>query len=200
MVDLTSIRTVAMLEGLAQSHLDELGAIACEVQASAGERLIARGEPAETFYIAKEGTFALTVGLRRLGTTVELGVEEKGAGAALGWSALVPPHEAIYSCYCTADGSLFAFPRAELARLMSANLELGGLFMVNLSRLIGDRVRVMQDLWVDEVQQSLARVEYWTHREITDHVTHATEPKRNPRRGARRLFGRGGGSHPSETP
>jgi len=196
MTDLAPIRNAPMLEGLAESHIAELGAVAAERQARGGERLFSRGEAADTFYIVKDGTFALTVALRRLGSTVELGVEEKRSGDALGWSALVAPHQAIYSCFCTEDGSLISFSRAPLERLLSADSELGGRFLQNLGRLVGDRVRAMQDLWIDEIQHSMARVNYWTHAEVTTHVTHAIDTGRKEHRASRRLFGRGSGSPP----
>jgi hypothetical protein len=44
---------------------------------------------------------------------------------------------------------------------------LGTKLLHNLNELIGTRVRVLQDLWLDEVSQSMARVQHWTHTELT---------------------------------
>jgi CRP-like cAMP-binding protein len=167
-----------MLEGLSESHLGELGAIATERHAHEGERLFKRGDVAETFYVVVDGAFALTVALRRLDAPVELGVEEKRAGDALGWSALVAPHDSIYSCFCTEPGSVAAFPREQLEARLASDPELARRFLTNLSRTIGDRVRALQNLWIDEIQQSMSRVNHWTHEAITSHVIEALETDR----------------------
>jgi CRP-like cAMP-binding protein len=177
-MDLAPIRGTSMLQGLTASHLDELGAIATEQQALEGQRLFKRGEVADTFYIVMDGVFALTVALRRLDAPVELGVEEKRPGDALGWSALVAPHDSTYSCYCTETGSVAAFPRNQLEAQLESDPELARRFLTNLARTVGDRVRALQNLWIDEIQQSMARINYWTHEKITSHISEALDAGR----------------------
>jgi hypothetical protein len=99
-----------------------------------------------------------------------MAVEEKGALDAFGWSSLVEPRTSIYSCYCIEAGAAIAFPRKQLEALMMSNRRLGEEFLHNLNELIGTRVRVMQELWLDEVSQSMARVQHWTHTELTNHL------------------------------
>lgn len=177
-MDLAPIRGTSMLEGLNTSHLDELGAIATEQQALEGQRLFKRGEVADTFYIVMDGVFTLTVALRRLDAPVELGVEEKRPGDALGWSALVAPHDSTYSCFCTEPGSVAAFPRSPLEARLASDPEFARLFLTNLSRTVGNRVRALQKLWIEEIQQSMARVNYWTHDKITSHINEALDTGR----------------------
>jgi CRP-like cAMP-binding protein len=200
MVDFEPIRHATILEGLAPSHIGELAAIATVQKLRVGERLFTRGEPGAAFYIVQDGEFTLTVGLRRLGTTVELAVEEKSRGDALGWSALVAPHESIYSCFCTGNGSLVAFPREALEALLSSDAEFGRRFMSNLSQLVGNRVRGVQDLWIEEIQQSMARVQYWTHRDVTHRFEEAMKPRLEQPRSPRRFFRRGRGAPPPTAP
>ena len=97
MVDLAPIRDARILEGLTDSDLVALAAIAEREQVRRGERLFVRGEAAEGFYIVEEGGFALTVVRRTLDDHVETAVEELGAGEAFGWSALVDPRRSIYT-------------------------------------------------------------------------------------------------------
>lgn len=177
-MDLAPIRGTSMLQGLTTSHLDELGSIATEQQALEGQRLFKRGEVADAFYIVMDGVFTLTVALRRLDAPVELGVEEKRPGDALGWSALVAPHDSTYSCFCTETGSVAAFPRKELEAQLASDPELAHRFMTNLAQTVGDRVRALQNLWIEEIQQSMARVNYWTHDKITSHVNDALDTDR----------------------
>lgn len=177
MVNLASIEKADILRGLTKADLAELGAIACEQEFNRRDCLFKRGEEAETFYIATRGRFALTVDLRVFDSHVDLAVEEKGALDAFGWSSLVEPRTAIYSGYCTEDGAVVAFPRERLEALMTTNRRLGEGLLHNLNELIGSRLRVLQQLWLDEVEQSMARVQHWSQTELTARwATAMTEP------------------------
>jgi CRP-like cAMP-binding protein len=133
---------------------------------------------ADTFYIVKEGRFALTVMLRVLDGEVEAAIEEIVAGGALGWSALVEPHVSIYSAYCTEDGSVAALPGGDMEALMSSDEGIGHRFSRSLSELVGSRVRVLQDLWIQEIQQSMLRVSFWTHTKTSRDWETAVRPPR----------------------
>ncbi len=181
MVDLAPIRHARILEGLTDSDLAALAAIAEREQFRGGERLFVRGEEAERFYIVESGGFALTVVLRALDDHVETVVEELGAGEAFGWSALVEPRRSIYSGYCTSDGTVVSFPGTALEALMATEEGLGFRLSVNLNRLIGSRVRVLQDLWIAEVEHSTSRVKFWLANELSRRWTVAVHPPRKHR-------------------
>jgi CRP-like cAMP-binding protein len=178
MFDLSSLRGAAILQGLSESHLDQLGTIGREIEVQKGNRLISRGGDADQFYIVNRGRFALTITLRLFGERVEFAVDAKGAGDALGWSAVVAPNESIYSVYCMADGSVVAFPGEDLMKLVSEDAVLCHRFLCNLSELIGSRMRFLQDLWVAEVEKSTASVSYWTNSELTQAWLTAIKPPR----------------------
>jgi CRP-like cAMP-binding protein len=189
MVDLSSVQNAAILEGLDPSHLGQLAAIANELNTRAGDRLFSRGQRADTFYIAKRGRFALALPLRVLGGQTDMAVEEKGSLDAFGWSSLVEPHESIYSAFCTFDGSVFTFPGSALKQLMATNDHLGQQLSANLNALIGARVRAVQDLWIDEVEHSISRVNYWTQNEMTNRL-HSAVKHRPPLAGGWRQSAR----------
>ena len=177
MLDLSSIGNADVLRGLTQEDLAELGSIANEQEFERKDLLFERGEAAENFYIATRGQFALTVNLRLFDRHVEMAVEEKGERDAFGWSSLVEPRTSIYSGYCTEDGAAVVLPREQLESLMVSNRRLGEEFLHNLNELIGTRVRVLQQLWLDEVSQSTARVLHWSHSELsTQWSTAMTQP------------------------
>lgn len=167
MVDLSSIAEADILRGLTKEDLVELGAIACEQEFARRDCLFKRGEEAKTFYIATRGRFALTVAIRYFDRDAEMAIEEKDALDAFGWSSLVTPRTSIYSGYCMEDGAAVAFARDPLEALMTTHPDLGTKLLHNLNELIGARVRVLQNLWLDEVSQSMARVQHWTHTELT---------------------------------
>jgi CRP-like cAMP-binding protein len=173
MVDLHSIKNAAILEGLGEADLDLLFTISDQTETRAGERLFTRGEHATTLYIAIQGDFALTLPMRELGEPREIVVEEKGALEAFGWSALVEPYTSIYSAYCTSDGAVLTLPADELQQLMAAHDQLGRRLSSNLNVLIGARVRAAQDLWIDEVEHSHARVGFWAHSQMNSRLQRA---------------------------
>ena len=189
MVDLSSIARADVLRELTREDLVELGAVGDEQEFQRRDYLFKRGEGAKTFYIATRGRFALTVALRLFDRYVEMAVEEKGALDAFGWSSLVEPRTSIYSGYCIEDGAAVAFPRDRLEALMTTNSRVGAKLLHNINELIGSRVRVLQNLWLDEVEQSMARVQHWTHTDLTTRWSAAmTEPSSRPvRRWFRRI-------------
>lgn len=189
MVDLSSIHEAAILNGFTEPDLEKLGAIAYEKETQKGEQLFSRGMNADTFYIVKQGRFSLTILLRVLDGETEAAIEEIVAGGALGWSALVEPHESIYSVYCTEDGSVVALPRGALEALMSSDEGLGHRFSRNLSELVGGRVRVIQDLLIQEIQQSMLRVSFWTHSKTSTDWQTAVRPPRKHRFSSRKSSG-----------
>jgi CRP-like cAMP-binding protein len=195
MVDLASIRGARMLEGLDASDLAALAAIAEPERVEQGHCLFARGGEADRFYIVVDGEFALTVSLRALDDEVELAVEALGPGDAFGWSSLVEPYRSIYSAYCTAEGSVVSFPRKSLEVVMAGDTGLGFRFAANLNRLIGSRVRVLQDLWIGEIEQSISRVHFWSESELSARWDAAVHPDRH-HGGRRRLFWRRGHGAP----
>jgi len=176
MVDLSTIASAEALRGLTTDDLAELGAIASTQEFERRDRLFKRGDEAETFYIATRGRFSLTVDLRFFDGHVEMAVEEKAALDAFGWSSLVEPRTSIYSGYCMEDGAVVAFPRKPLEALMTSNRSLGEELMHNLNALIGARARALQQLWIDEVSQSTARVLHWSHTELSTQWATAMSP------------------------
>jgi CRP-like cAMP-binding protein len=120
----------------------------------------------------------LTIQVRALDEPFEMPIEEKVAGEALGWSALVEPHRSIYSAYCTEDGSVVAFSRGDLEELLSSDPILGQHFLHNLNQLIGSRIRPLQQLWIEEIERSIERVEYWSHSKLSDEWADAVKPSR----------------------
>jgi CRP/FNR family transcriptional regulator len=178
MVDLSSIQNAAIFEGVGQSEIRKLESIARVEQAAKGDCLFSHGDAADTFYLVNDGKFALTIQVRALDEHFEMPIEEKVAGEALGWSALVEPHRSIYSAYCTQDGSVVAFSRGDLEELLSSDPNLGQHFLHNLNQLIGSRIRPLQQLWIEEIERSIERVEYWSHSKLSDEWADAVKPSR----------------------
>jgi CRP-like cAMP-binding protein len=177
-----------MFEGITDAELAGLEAIAHLEEIKRGERLFSRGEAAEKFYIVRDGAFSLALPLRRRERIVDLDVEEKGTGEALGWSSLVAPYRSVYSCYCTADGSLFSFRQAEMLELMSSTSKLGIRIGINLNRLIAGCFQSLQIQWIEEVEKSEESADHWSRAEVASHFALAVRTPRKKRPSGPRLF------------
>jgi CRP-like cAMP-binding protein len=178
MLDLASIQNAALLADLTQSEIRALEGIGRVEQTEKGQCLFTHGEAADTLYLVKDGRFALTIQVRALDEHFEMPVEEIRVGEALGWSALVEPHQSIYSAYCTRSGSVIAFSRGDLEALMDSDPNLGHHFSRNLNQLIGSRIRPLQQLWIEEIERSIERVEYWSNTKLSDEWADAVKPAR----------------------
>ncbi len=66
-------------------------------------------------------------------------------GEAVGWSALVPPHQYRLSGYCKGDTTLLEIDRGTLQTVFETNYHLAYLFMRNIAALTGERLNHVQD-------------------------------------------------------
>jgi CRP-like cAMP-binding protein len=80
---------VPLLAGMSTEELELLAGCASNVRFEAGDVIFREGDPADTFYVLRQGTVALeTFAPARGGMTIET-IE---AGEVLGWSWLFPPY------------------------------------------------------------------------------------------------------------
>ncbi|MBE0574629.1 MAG: cyclic nucleotide-binding domain-containing protein [Desulfuromonadales bacterium] len=66
-------------------------------------------------------------------------------GAAVGWSAIVPPHQYRLSGYCRGETTLLEVDRETLQVLFETNYHLAYIFMRNIAILTGERLHHVQD-------------------------------------------------------
>ena len=168
MADLTAVNRSWILEGLTESDLAALAGIAHDVEMKVGQCMFARGDLAVTLFIAKEGAVTLTHGLRVFENVVQTAAEELGSREPFCWSALVEPYNCLYSAYCVEEGSAIAFPREALETLMASEPTLAAHFARMASRLVARRLRALQDLWFEEIEQNMARIEHWSRRKTNE--------------------------------
>ena len=80
---------VPLLADLPAEQLELLAGCASNVHVDAGAVLFREGDPADVFYVVREGTVALELYAPPRGS---LTIETIGSGELLGWSWLVPPY------------------------------------------------------------------------------------------------------------
>lgn len=80
---------VPLLADLPAEQLELLAGCASNVHVRAGAGLFREGDPADVFYVVREGTVALELHAPPRGS---LTIETIGSGELLGWSWLFPPY------------------------------------------------------------------------------------------------------------
>ena len=72
-------------------------------------------------------------------------IASRKPGAAIGWSAIVPPHKYRLSGYCRGETTLLEIDRDAQQVLFETNYHLGYIFMRNIAILTGERLLQVQD-------------------------------------------------------
>jgi CRP-like cAMP-binding protein len=80
---------VPFLAGLGRSELELLAGCARNVHFDDGDVLFREGEPADTFYVVRQGSVALEI---HAPTRGGMTIETIDAGDVIGWSWLFPPY------------------------------------------------------------------------------------------------------------
>jgi CRP-like cAMP-binding protein len=79
----------AVFAGMAPEHLSLIAGCAKNVRFAPGEQLFRQGEPADTFYLVREGVVSTEIWVPGRGG---VRVETIEAGEIAGWSWLIPPY------------------------------------------------------------------------------------------------------------
>ncbi len=66
-------------------------------------------------------------------------------GAAVGWSAIVPPHIYTLSGHCRGETTLLEIDRDKMTEIFETNYHLAYIFMRNIAGLTGERLHHVQD-------------------------------------------------------
>jgi CRP-like cAMP-binding protein len=145
--------TMELLKGLGEDEADALVALGSRVALPAGSVLFALGEAADRAYAIVSGRVSLTLPMQVGDREQDVLVEERTAGETVGWSALVPPHRFTLTATALIDSDVIAFPRAALLDHFAANPAIGLVVTRNLSAVIGQRLQVLQTMWLREIQR-----------------------------------------------
>ena len=71
----------------------------------------------------------------------------------LGWSALIPPHRFTLKATAPLETVLIALPRQALVSHFAAHPAVGHVVISNLATIIGQRLQVLQAMWLREMQR-----------------------------------------------
>ncbi len=140
----------ALLAHLPAADLDLIAGCGQNVHIPAGRLLFREGEPADTFYLVREGRVAIEVSTS---TGPPLVVSTTGAGGLVGWSWLFPPYRWHLDARAVDEVSAIAIDGACLRTKCAADTGLGYRLMQCFAQLAIDHLqgarRQLLDLYGD---------------------------------------------------
>lgn len=151
-----AIQDSPLFAGLEEADRVMLAAIARAHAVAAGQQIFTLGSDATTILLVERGTVALTLPLRIRGAVTDVTLEEMGAGAAIGWSALVPPYRYTLGARALTDARLIGLERETLEELFGRLPRVQRVLMTNLSRVVASRVTLLEAVLLRNVQRWVA--------------------------------------------
>jgi CRP-like cAMP-binding protein len=118
-----------------------------------GTTLFTLGATADCLYVVEHGRIALRMPMHMGGQEQYVMVEERGPGQSVGWSALIPPHRFTLEAAAVVDSAVLALPRERLLEHFAARPAIGYAVTRNVAALVGQRLQVIQAMWLREVQR-----------------------------------------------
>jgi CRP-like cAMP-binding protein len=149
------LRRCEVFVGLDDSDLEKIAGLPSwrRTTYGAGESVFCENDVAKDFYILEEGEVRLVVASgkgRGTKEPVRVSVDTITKGDVFGWSSLVAPHSRNMSAICARPSTILSITGTELSRLMDHNDSLGYEVMKSLVRVIGKRLRDLQNKFAGE--------------------------------------------------
>jgi CRP-like cAMP-binding protein len=142
-----------LLRGLPESDAAGLLGLGTRSRLAGGSVLFSLGDAADTLYLVDRGRVALTLPVQIGGREEDVLVEERQAGQAVGWSALIPPHRFTLKAAALVETEVLALRRSALLEFFEANPMVGYAVTRNLAAVVGQRLQVFQAMWLREMQR-----------------------------------------------
>jgi CRP-like cAMP-binding protein len=126
------------LQGLARAHRDTLAGCAKNCVFQPGERIMREGDPADAFYVIREGAVAIETEVPGRGAVVMQTLHD---GELLGWSWLVPPYRTAFDARSLVTTHAIALDGACLRGKCDADPALGYDLMKLVSTVFVERLK-----------------------------------------------------------
>jgi CRP/FNR family transcriptional regulator, cyclic AMP receptor protein len=146
-----------LFRDLAAEEVQRILALGTRITLPSGASLFQLGDPAERLFLIERGRIRLTLPMRVRGREENVVVEERMAGQAVGWSALIPPHKFTLAATAPLETEVIALPREELRKHFVAYPAVGYKVTLNLAVVIGHRLQLFQAMWLREMQRTVEK-------------------------------------------
>ena len=142
-----------LLKGLTPADAAGVMALGTRRQLAGGAVLFDIGTEATHLFFVERGCVNLTMPIQVGQRQEDVKVEQRGPGQMLGWSALIPPHRFTLKATAPLETELIALPRQVLVSHFAAHPAVGHVVISNLATIIGQRLQVLQAMWLREMQR-----------------------------------------------
>jgi CRP/FNR family transcriptional regulator, cyclic AMP receptor protein len=128
---------IPLFQGMKPGHLALIAGCAANVRLVAGECIGRAGEPADQFWIVREGRVALEIRAPGRGTVT---IHSVGVDEVLGWSWLLPPHLWHFDARALTSVRALRFDGRCLRGKFDSDHELGYELMKRFAQVIVQRL------------------------------------------------------------
>jgi CRP-like cAMP-binding protein len=145
------LSTHPVFKDLKPEYITFLSESACEHTFKAGKVIFKTGEPAEEFYLIKEGKVALEVYSPPKGS---LNILTLNSNSVLGWSWLYPPYTWHFEARAISDTTTFTFDAIKVRTECRRDFEFGYMFtncfgQIMMRRLVATRLQLLDVFGTD---------------------------------------------------
>jgi CRP-like cAMP-binding protein len=144
-----------LLNDISLSDADKVLALGSRMTVASGGSLFRLGDSAEHLYLIERGQIRLSFPMLVRGHQEDVFFEEKVPGDTVGWSAMVPPYRFTLSASAPLETEVVALSRGALSDFFERSPEIGRKFSLNLAILIGQRLQLVQAMWMREIQRTV---------------------------------------------
>jgi CRP-like cAMP-binding protein len=152
-----------LLNGLSPAERDEVVALGPRLTLPSGGSLFRLGDAADRLFLIERGLIRLSFPMLVRGREEDVLFEEEAPGETVGWSAMVPPYRFTLSATAPLETELIALSREALTAFCEREPEIGRKISLNLAILVGQRLQLVQAMWMREIQRA---VELMSHHAV----------------------------------
>lgn len=128
---------IPLFRGMTPEHLALIAGCASNVRFEAGEMAAQSGEPADKFWVVRQGHMSLEIHAPGRGAIT---IQTVGENEVLGWSWLLPPHQWHFDARATAMTRAIAFDGRCLRGKFDHDTALGYELLRRFSQIIVSRL------------------------------------------------------------
>lgn len=129
--------TTSFTKGLEAPFLELLAQHGNEVHFEPGTYILKEGEPADDFYLIRQGRVALGTFISGRGFTT---IQTIGDNEVLGWSWLIPPHQWRFSALVILPTQVIRFDGQRLRAECEADHNFGYAILQRIALVLGKRL------------------------------------------------------------
>lgn len=137
-----------LFTGLSQETMNEISKIMVEESYEKGDLLFSEGDPAEHFYVLKEGRVKLAIGKE-----AKIDYTVSHPGEAFGWSALVERPSYTTGAECESPTKVIRIEKTQLNKILETYPGSGTVFFKRLAGAIGERLIFSYNAFLSEQRQ-----------------------------------------------